>query len=416
MTPHILLITAGEWPAQKGLLFTQVYETACALQAKGHSVSWFASIPLLSYLKRLVLRDKDLEAIEAACRARGIAFTRAIVPVTLGSPFSMPFRRWWHSRLAHRALNLLRAQPATTAGTVLHARSYYAAEIGVLLRNLAHTDGRLATIASFDMRSFLGPESPMAHGVLGTAVYGFLKSMEYDLVKSSDLSFLPINVGRRQYREETGLDIRYAPIQGMEREDGWFVDFDHRWSAQRIGYSGSIGQWHDPALLRTIFELFPAFTPQLASQKIDAFEGLDCTLYKPSELASYYDGLLALVIPGLAVVDGYYRTLQMRCNLFSTKAAEALSRGVPLVVSSELQELADFVRAHDCGIVVDVQKGRPTLPRGLEINDSNLWRRLSEGATLVGARFTRQAVVEVYEQAWASALERRRASPSAAEN
>lgn len=407
MTSHIMFLTAGEWPAQKGLLVSQVYETARALQAQGHQVSWFASIPLPSYLKRRVLRDKDLKGIEASCRENGIAFAHAIAPVTLGSPYSMPLRRYWHQRLARSALAHLRAQPAASGGTILHARSYYAAEIGVMLRELALADGRRDTIASFDMRSFLGPESPMAHGALGTAVYGFIKAMEYDLVKSSDASFLPVNVGRRQYNEETGLMIHYAPIQGMERELGWAVDFDRRWAARRIGYSGSIGQWHDPDLLRAIFDLFPALTPQLAARRIDAFEGLDCTLYKPSELAGYYDGLLALVIPGLAQIDGYYRTLQMRCNLFSTKAAEALSRGVPLIVSSELQELADFVRTHACGLVVEVERGRPALPAGVDVDDPQLWRQLSEGAAQVGARFTRQAVIDIYTSAWAEAMARR---------
>lgn len=408
MTLRIMFITAGEWPAQKGLLVSQVYETARALQAKGYEVSWFAAIPLLSYLKRLLLRDKDLAGIDASCRASGIAFTRVIVPVTLGSPFSMPLRRWWHRRLARRALRQLRSLPAGSAGTVLHARSYYAAEIGVLLRDLAGQDVCTPTIASFDMRSFLGPEMPMAHGTLGTAAYGFLKSMEYDLVRHSDASFLPVDVGRRQYREETGLEIHHAPIQGMEREPGWRIDFDRRWSSQRIGYSGSIGQWHDPALLRSIFRLFPALTPKLATKKIEAFRDYECTFYKPSELAGYYDDLLALVIPGLSEVRDYYRALQMRCNLFSTKAAEALSRGVPLIVSSELQELADFVRANDCGIVVDVRQGQTSLSEGQDIGDRDFWHRLSVNAAQVGARFTRQAVIGIYEQAWLAALERRR--------
>lgn len=407
MTKHALFITAGEWPARKGLLVSQVYETARALQARGYRVSWFASIPLLSFVKRKILCDRDLAEIEASCRAEGIAFARAIVPVTLGSPYSMPWRRWWHRRLARRACSLLNEVQATSSGTILHARSYYAAEIGLLLRDIASASVDGTVIASFDMRSFLGPEAPMAHGTLGTAAYGFLKSLEFELIRGSDASFLPLNVGRRQYREETGLHIHFAPIQGMEREAGWSVDFNHRWASARIGYSGSVGQWHDPDLLRSIFGLFPNLTPKLAARKIGAFADLDCTLYKPADLGCYYDGLLALVIPGLAEIDGYYRTLQMRCNLFSTKAAEALSRGVPLIVSSELQELADFVRLHRCGLVVDVNQGTPTLPAGLDIDDPNLWRQLTDGAIAIGARFTRQAVLDVYETAWNQALERR---------
>ncbi len=404
MPTHIVFITAGEWPAQKGLLTSQVYETALALQGRGHQVSWFASIPLLSYLKRLMLRDKDLKKVNALCRANGISFTYVIAPVTLGSPFSMPLRPWWHRRLAKRALRFLEAHSSTAESRILHARSYYAAEIGVYMRDLA---SHRTTIVSFDMRSFLGPEAPMGHGMLGTAIYGFLKSMEYELVKAADASFLPVNAGRRQYREETGLDIHYAPIQGLDREPDWSIDFDQRWVARRIGYSGSVGQWHDPVLLRAIFALFPALEPKLASKKIDAFEGLECTHYSSSELSGYYDGLLALVIPGLSRVDGYYRTLQMRCNLFSTKAAEALSRGVPLIVSSELRELAEFVQTHECGIVVDLRRGCPSLPSGIDINDYTFWRRITLNAERVGADFTRAAVIDGYERIWAAALSRR---------
>lgn len=408
MNNHIVFITAGEWPAQKGLLVSQVFETARALQAKGYTISWLAAIPLLSRLKRWLLRDSDLQWLQSECKGAGIIFSHKIIPVTLGSPWSMPLRGWWHDSLARYALPRLISGSSESSAIVLHARSYDAADIGLRLRRLMNDhDSSCPVVTSFDMRSFLGPESPMSHGVIGTAAYGFIKELEFTLVRNSDVTFLPVNFGRRQYMEETGLVIDYAPIQGLDREPGWKVDFDARWSTRRIGYSGSVGQWHDPILLRQIFDLFPLCRPKLASKMIDTFAGLDCKLYMQSDLPSYYDDLLAMVIPGLAHVIGYYRTLQMRCNLFSTKAAEALSRGVPLIVSSELEELAGFVREHDCGIVVDLRNGRPFLPVDLDIHSRDLWLRLTENAIRVGALFERQSVLEVYERAWQAALARR---------
>jgi hypothetical protein len=410
MSLHIIFITAGEWPAQKGLLVSQVLETARALQTQGYTVSWLAAVPLLSRLKRFVLRDRDLAWLQAECQRAEIVFDYQIIPVTLGSPWSMPLRRWWHERVARRALRRPVTKGRHGSAMVLHARSYDAAEIGLLLRQFINVrDVGRSVVASFDMRSFLGPEIPMGHDALGTAAYGFVKALEFELVTDSDVAFLPLNVGRRQYQEETGLEIQYAPIQGLDREPGWTPDFLTRWANRRIGYSGSVGQWHDPSLLCQIFDLFPNCLPQLASKPIKAFTGLDCQLYRQSELPAYYDGLLALVIPGLSGIEDYYRTLQMRCNLFSTKAAEALSRGVPLVVSSELAELAEFVRQHDCGLVVDLRGGQPHLPVGSEINSREMWERLTVNATRVGAMFERRSVIRLYERAWQDAILRRRA-------
>lgn len=417
MTIHIIFITAGEWPAQKGLLVSQVLETARTLQAKGYAVSWIAAIPLLSRLKRWALRDHDLQWLQAECKSAGIVFNHKIIPVTLGSPWSMPLRRWWHDRLAHHALLQHPVSGSEARATVLHARSYDAADIGLRLRRLMNTcDTSRPVVTSFDMRSFLGPESPMSHGAIGTAAYGFLKALEFELIRDSDVAFLPVNIGRRQYQEETGLTIEYAPIQGLDREDGWKVDFETRWANPKIGYSGSVGQWNDPVLLQQFFDLFPQYRPQLACKMIDAFAGLDCKFYRQSDLPAYYDNLLALVIPGLAQIEGYFRTLKMRCNFFSTKAAEALSRGVPLIVSSELKELADFVRDNECGIVVELRNGQPILPSGFDVHSRELWLRLTSNAARVGASFERQAVIGVYEQAWHTAIHRRQGSIPAATN
>lgn len=408
MKLHILFITAGEWPAQNGLLVSQVLETARALQLRGHTVSWLAAIPLLSKIKRWFEKNHDLKLLKAECQRFGIPFKALTIPVALGSPWSIGLRRWWHTRVVRRAASWGAKFGASADSTVLHARSYYAAEIALLLReSLVAQDPSKAVITSFDMRSLLAPEIPMTHGFFGIAAYGFIKELEFSLVRDSDISFLPVDAARRQYHEETGLNIRHAPIQGFDREPGWHLNFESRWAARRIGYSGSLGQWNDPSLLLAIFSLFPGFVPKLAVHPHDLLANLDCSLYQQSELPSYYDGLLALVIPGLSDVEGYFRTTKMRCNFFSTKAAEALSRGVPLIVSAELEELATFVRDHDCGMVFDLSDRKPILPAGIDLNSIELWHRLTINAKQVGSRFERQAVISVYERAWLAAIDRK---------
>lgn len=420
MNTHVVFITAGEWPAQKGLLVSQVLETARALQSRGYTVSWLAAIPLLSRFKRFVLRDHDLQWLQSECQRSDIVFESCIIPVTLGSPWSMLLRRWWHKRVAQYALRRpVCAEVDGTRDIILHARSYDAAEIGICLRKMMRALNQSVQAAcSFDMRSLLAPEVPMVHGIAGRLTYGFLKEFEFQLVRDSDVTFLPVDMARRHYYDETGLTIQHAPIQGLKREPSWKVDFERRWDERRLGYAGSIGRWNDPGLLVQMLNLFQDFKPDLATQSIDILSGMDCKLYKQSEMAGYYDRMLALVIPGLIWNDGYFGLLKMRCNFFSTKAAEALSRGVPLIVSSELAELAEFVRSHDCGIVLELRNGRPLLPAGLNVTSKDLWLRLTTNAASVGASFERQTVVGVYERAWQAAIERQRytkADPSRAE-
>lgn len=403
----IVLLSSGEWPSVGSLLFSQLFETARLLMSRGHRVQWLAAVPTLSRVKRLVLRRDDLEAIRQACGRIGLPFHCTVVPVTLGSPLSLPLRRFW---LAHAARTLMvkGGLGRGDAPVVLHARSYDAAELALQLRARLDAAGTRA-IASFDMRSWLPPEIPMGGGLAGRLAYGFWKEIEFGLLRDTDARFLPLDVSRRHYAEETGLSITFAPIQGFERTQGWQPDFDARWRGRRIGYAGSLGQWNDPALLEAFFELFGTFTPLLAAHPSPALRRFECRFYAIDDLPGYYDSLVAMVIPGLRTSAGYFETIKLRTNFFSTKAAEALSRGVPLIVSSRLAELAAFVREHDCGVVVDLDEaGRPVCPAELpDVGDEALWRRLTANATRVGARFTRHAVMATYLTEWRDAHARR---------
>ncbi|MEJ1936106.1 hypothetical protein WDZ92_38420, partial [Nostoc sp. NIES-2111] len=230
---NIVLLSSGEWPSTGSLLFSQVYETALSLRKEGYSVRWLATIPTVSLLKSLLLRRNDLQNVREACRVAGLPFDYAVIPVSLGSPISLPLRSFWLRRAAHRLI--ARGSLRNLEGSVvLHGRSYDATELALKLRDHLRVAG-VKVIASFDMRSWLPPEIPMNHSVLGRLAYGPWKEIEHRLLKESDTRFLPLEISRRHYSEETGVAITFAPIQGFERPIGWSANFDERWQARRIG-------------------------------------------------------------------------------------------------------------------------------------------------------------------------------------
>lgn len=406
---EVILISSGEWPSVGSLLFSQLFETARMLKQQGHTVRWFAAIPALSWVKRFVLRKHDLAAIREQCQVAGIPFDFAIVPISLGGPLSLLLRSASLGRAAHKLAAI--ARNGSGAPLVLHGRSYDAAELALRTRDHPALAARTA-IASFDMRSWLPPEIPMGHGLLGRLAYGPWKEIEYRLLRGADARFLPLDDSRRQYEEETGISITFAPIQGFDRPAEWTPDFETRWMGRRIGYAGSLGQWNDASLLTDFFNLFSGFTPLLATHRLPELHAFECCYYAIDELPGYYDTLIAMVIPGLRASGGYFDTIKLRTNFFSTKAAEALSRGVPLIVSARLAELAAFVRRHDCGVVVDLDSvtGLPLRADDMPADDDKArWRELSENAARVGAAFTREAVMATYVAEWRLALTRRAA-------
>lgn len=397
----LVFVTAAELSLIAGLQASQVFEPAVYMAKQGHDVTWLSAVPLFSYLKDTVLRTGKIRAVQDRCASEGIHFKYVVTPLTIGSPWAFMIRdlvlRWAAKKLLNH-LQLLEGRKI-----IFHARSYYAAHLACEIKSKA----RLEDIwrVSFDMRSVLPEEFPLTQGWLGKACFGFAKQWEHELLGESDVSFLPLNYARDRMQKESGHAVIFAPIQGFDREASWTVDFDQRWSNRYIGYAGSLGAWHDPTLLLEILQGIPNAHPKLAMSPHPQLEGLDCTMYKHHEMTGYYDSLLALVIPGRKDFEEYFVSFKMRCNFFTTKAAEALSRGVPLIVSSELTELADFVRQHGCGAIYDPNIHHIIYPAGEWLENKNEWYRLTENAMQVGEQFTRSSVMQLYLSKWNALFE-----------
>lgn len=391
----LVFVTTGEMPSLSSLHVSQVLEPAAVMAAEGHDVTWLAAIPFASWLKDTMFRGRRVALAREACQQRGVGFEQLVVPLSIGGALSFlcrgPVLRWAASRL-RRHFRLRMGKP-----TVFHCRSYYAAHLAADLKKLSGED---QWRVSFDMRSILPEEFPLTLGWLGTVCYGFAKRWEHALLHRCDASFLPLEFGRIKALRESGVEIDHAPIQGFDRSPDWAVDFEQRWTDRRIGYAGSIADWHDPDLLRAMLNSLPDARPHLATTPDSRLAGLECEQIAHQRMPAFYSRLLALVIPGRTDVEDYFVSFKLRCNFFSTKAAEALSSGVPIIVSSHLAELVEFVREHECGAVFDATLGELIYPDPSSIALRSTWERLTANAVVAGASFQRSRVLAIYRDRW----------------
>jgi hypothetical protein len=241
---HIAFITALEMPSLSNLHASQVLAPACQLAMQGFRVTWIAVIPYAMRVKDIVCSTRRLHQVSAACAEQGIDFLPFYVPLISNASLSSFYFK--NLILRHVAHSISRTV-SWSERNILHARSYYAAEIACKIRNMASNE---CCKVSFDMRSIFPEEMPItSSNILGKMAFGFMKQWEHELLRNSDVAFLPLHYARNRIYSETGTKVRYIPVQGFDRESGWKADFEDRWKNAWLGYVGSIGAWHSPEIL-----------------------------------------------------------------------------------------------------------------------------------------------------------------------
>lgn len=398
---HVALITALEMPSLSNLHASQVLAPASKFAMHGCRVTWIAVIPYAMRIKDVICSTRRLRQVSAECEEQGVDFLPFFVPLISNSTFtSFYFRKLVLNHVARRIYHVV----SWSERNILHGRSYYATEIACYIRSMLRNE---SCKVSFDMRSIFPEEMPIiSSSILGKITFGFMKQWEFELLRDSDVAFLPLHYARDRIYNETGIHVRYIPVQGFDRDSCWMIDFEKRWEQGRLGYAGAIGAWHSPEILLQIFQALSWMTPCLAMKAHALFTQYHCRIFANNDMPGYYDSLLGLVIPGRQDGDDYFMSFQMRCNLFSTKAAEALSRGVPLVVSSKLFELAKFVRKNRCGFVYDPDAQEFVFPDKKSIKEKAVWAEMTENAVSVGEKFTRTRVVNEYLSCWKALFEK----------
>ena len=400
----VVYVMAGEMLKDSGLQASQFLAPALQRRRRGQAVGVIAVLPLLSFLRDRLTRRGAFRAIQTLCSDEGIGLFWVTAPLTLGRPLSFLLHRPWLGLAAFLLERQVTAalQEHKGAAMIFHCRSYLAMALALRLkRRIRRT---VHACLSFDMRSSLPMEFPLAAPVIGRLAYGAAMEWEMSLVAQADAAFLPLHVYREHFLATTGLQIHYAPIAGFAREPAFTVDLDRRWQQRKLGFAGTFAAWNDRRVLEQILEALPSMRASLAMASGAGVPGVEAKCYRYDEMPAYYDELLALIIPGRSDLGNYFVRAKMRENFFSTKASEALSRGVPLIVSSALEELASFVRANDCGLVYDPGAKTFTFPADVNCDNRALWERLTRNALRVGESFTPEAVNDCYEAVWRATL------------
>ena len=398
----VTLLTVGEYPAATGFHASQVLPFGNYLYRLGIKVNWIAFVPVESRLKDLVFGGAKLSRMEHLASKNGINLHTKVFPITISRIHSYLFRQWLVRRAGIQLAKILIDLEKSTESHIVHCRSYFATAIALEAKKQLDN-----ILISFDMRSLLPPEIPLIHPRIGKYLYGNLKDWEAELLDLSDYSFLPCHRGIALLELEGVSRLpTYIPIAGFD-ENQYTYELSIFLANPIIGYVGSFGSWYSARLLEKVFDEFAANIPTCSFEVLTN----NATNFKRTvhvhtvphhEVKKIIKKMLAVVVQGPDCIVEHFSDLKLSTNFFSTKAAEALSLGVPLIVNARIIELAEYVRSHGCGLVFSM-KGDQLQFEGInniQLSNQDLWIKMREAACRCAPEFRQSAVFERYLKVW----------------
>ena len=118
-------------------------------------------------------------------------------------------------------------------------------------------------------------------------------------------------------------------------------------------------------------------------------------------MQEFYADAAYAVVPGFMAAGynfDYFERYKLSNNYFSTKAAEALSAGVPLLVNVELTDLVRYARDKHCGIAFEIRNGKPIFE--VDPSDPKVLATIRAGAQSAAVDFHREQIWEAVESYW----------------
>ena len=396
---YLVFLTAGEVPMPNNLIASQVLKLADNINKAMvfEEVAYVGLVPLRSMIKRLLLGKR----LEFTFLSKFGINTKIGYTLFAGSGFFEFLVKDIGAKIdANKVIKMLELEKKSSI--IFHCRSYYATQVAIVIKEmLPPQDIKIL----FDMRSLLPPEFFFTMGRWGGLLYARAKEWERWLLINSDLALMTTRGGIELLRlENPSAKINYIPVIGLDIIHIPEADqlFEGRWKNKKVAYIGSVGSWHSVDMVKKVLlyckkNVEGAIIEIITNRSLPPIDGIPNRSIPHRDIADYYKNLLALVVPGRKV-DSYFESVQLNINLFSTKAAEAISAGVPLIVNEDINELAQFVKIHECGIVFRIKDDKIVLVNctNSELNDGNFWLKITSNTIAVSKEFVFASTMKKY--------------------
>lgn len=384
---QIIFMTAGEMTSRNNLFESQVKKPAGFYRKSGYNVSIISVEPFLKVLKN---RIKGKRIPYESGEVRQIRFKSLLQTRKM---YSYLFIDLLSAKVAKR---ILRAG-VVDRGSAIICRSYIAASVALHLKKRMNSE---LTVV-FDTRSILSNEIPLTNGFWGVLVFGFLKKWEYRLMRESDATLVTTGRGAEYFRLDTGISdtIHNVPISGFDVKKSYKPDFKKRWQNREVAFIGSLEFWHAEDAIRNVLGEISSHmggSPKIITGSPDRNWGIPQYSVRHSEIMKEYERLVAIIVPGTEQVNDYFRAQKNSINIFSTKAAEALSVGLPVIANESITDLCDFILEHDCGVVYGYHDGKLEFMncKASDIGKEKFWLKKTLNAAKAGDVFRQESVVK----------------------
>lgn len=402
---QVVLLSVGSYAKTSDLVYSQMLKLGDFVEGYNEfSVKSFVYLPISSCIKRFRQVLPDLKEIKSNTDHE-VYF--GLTPIRWAGAFSFFFRDFLTRLTVSHLEKAIFKDLEVNIPVILHCRNYYSAFVALKLKARQTRSIRVV----FDTRGLMPFEVPYISR-LGSLLFGPFHRWEHELINASDVVMVQAQKSK-DYLELVHGDapnIKFLPIAGfpkIRRQENLDHRFDLAWNKKQFLYVGSLGHWNDFETLLNSFSLIAeAFDEEIefliAATEPISFSQKDLPFKINFKSVPYdsihhlYNESLALIIGG-STGDEFFSQANMRINYFSTKAVEALSLGVPLLVNDDLTELAAFVDSNNCGYTFSIKHRHGIAGIG---QDKQVWASISANAAKTGSQFLKESVHSAYLEVW----------------
>ncbi len=394
MNKALIYLNVGESAKAGSLVYSQQYENARLIKEKN---TGFDNVFVISVLPVKEFFRSKLKNKSSVIQWQDLTIQTYPTWIKIFKLSSFLLKEFLLKQAAKKIIKDL----APYSDITFHCRSYYATAQALAIKAML-PNSKVNIV--FDMRSFL-PEEIAMKSLQNKFFYLDYKAWEKELIKKSDVTFATTQRGINIFKMTAPeLTLTYLPNCGFEVSDDKvdsIEQFNFIWNKKSFGYVGSVGPWYAPAKIELALDFFKLkindSSTFILNKKIKNI-GQHPAEYKPwKEVPKKIASSLFTLIPGSSK-SGYLSELKVSMNFFSTKAAESLSLGIPLVVNRDITEVAEFIEDNNCGIVFDIIDNEINIDKDVEeqLNNKKFWQLLHANALIAGQKFKRQEILKTF--------------------